>query len=219
MYCDKLKVSTVSVSLFPPTPCLSQWFFSLFFSFSHMLFIFKTCQRGDWWVRTRYSFVITNIFLIIMIFFFLPLLEHACPFPFILIWQWCLTSVGHSQTSLQWALYTYIIKRSFWLQKPTGFSLDLTVLWSLSFVLLKLKACGICSRTSILFVTIFWIIQVRSVTLWEKEESLEEFWPCSPKPALRRFLALFFCSLKQARFEEKNVLHDCHYKARFPERV
>lgn len=133
LYCDKLKVSTLSQSLFffplslsPPLPV----FFSLFSPLFHLLFSCRACQRGDWRVQAKYSFVITNIFLIIVIIFFVlfPLLEHACPFPFTLIWQCCLTSVGHSQTSLPWALYTCVIKRSLWLQKPAAFSFDLTAL-------------------------------------------------------------------------------------------
>lgn len=93
-------------------------------------------------------------------------------------------------------------------ESPQDLCLEPQNLPSRRLVFLELKACVICSRTLILFVTIVWIMRVRSVTLSEKEKSLEEFWPCSPKPAVRRSLALFFCCPKQAKFVEKNVPHD-----------
>lgn len=52
----------------------------------------------------------------------------------------------------------------------------------------------------------------------DREKGWRNFDPYIPKTAVRSFLALFFCSLKQTKFEEKLFfVAICHYEARFPE--
>lgn len=165
--------------------------FSLFFFFSHGPFSFKACQRGDWWVRTRNSFVITNIFSDNCDFFVVVVVASIATARLSFSIHINLTMVSHicrpCQTSLQWALYTLVIKKSSWRAQTRALPCTTAPLNlpALRFLFLELKhPCNLLHDLNVIcdYLWLFLgIIRVRSVTLREKEEKFGGILTLQPK--------------------------------------